>query len=329
MSSIDAVRTLWANLERETATIGVVEAVSPNRIDVAILADAPHGTGLRDGEILQFPRINSYVVLPTERGSLLALVYWLGIDDERSRVDTESDHLGLPLPRRRLRALPLGVLQRRTDPGGVASGLRLDRGVLLFPTVGDPVRLPTRAEAAAAVPRPAAGGLNVSLGRAPLAGDVEVTVDPNRLLGRHLAILGNTGSGKSCTVTTLLRRSANAAGEDTSSYRVILLDLNGEYTTAFDDLEADVDVLRFSVEPDEDAGEEQLRVPAWMWNFREWLSLSRASARSQAPQLRQALDLLRTTDVRGLPLGVVALVAGRQIVNRYRMGAVLDRGDHR
>lgn len=324
MTSVDPAWSLWASLERETATIGVVDAVSPNRIDVAILPDAPHGTGLRDGALLRFPRLNSYVVLPTERGNLLALVYWLGIDDDRNRAAAEPDHIGLPVPRRQLRALPLGVLHRRAS-AGESFELRLERGVLLFPTVGDPVRLPTRAEAAAAVPQVDPGRLSIMLGRAPLAGDVEVSVDPNRLLGRHLAVLGNTGSGKSCTVTTVVRRCAEAAGESTQGFRAIVLDLNGEYSTAFNDLDSEVAVRRFSVEPAADGDEEQLRVPTWLWSFREWLSFSRASARSQAPQLRQALDLLRSTDVRGLPPGVVALIQARHIVRRYEVGAVNDQ----
>jgi DNA helicase HerA-like ATPase len=34
-----------------------------------------------------------------------------------------------------------------------------------------------------------------------------VYVDPDKLYGRHLAVLGNTGSGKSCSVAGLIRWS--------------------------------------------------------------------------------------------------------------------------
>lgn len=312
--------------ERDSATIGVVDAVSPGSIDVSILREAPHGTGLREGSFLRFPRINGFVVLPSERGSILAVVTWLGIDSEQARSGPDPDRIGLPLPRRKLRAVPLGVLRRREsliDDSGPA--LELDRGVLLFPTVGDPVRLPTRAEAAAAVPGVSDGRFTIPIGRAPLAGDVLVHVDPNRLFGRHLAVLGNTGSGKSCTVAQLLRTCVNEVSAGASGFRAIVLDLNGEYKRAFEDLGEFVAVRRFSVTPKDD--EEQLRVPAWMWNYREWLSFTDASAKSQAPQLRRALHMLRTTDMTNQHQAVVGLVVGQRIVRQYHTGAIAPMGN--
>jgi DNA helicase HerA-like ATPase len=308
--------------ERDSSTIGIVEAVSPGSIDVAVLLEAPHGTALREGTFHRFPRINSYVILPSERGSILAMVVWLGINDDQARASGEPDRIGLPTPRRRLRALPLGVLRRSSSLlYGGQPDLVLDRGVLLFPTVGDPVRLPTRAEAAAAVPGAIRTRFSIAIGTAPLAGDADVRVDPNRLFGRHLAVLGNTGSGKSCTVAQLIRASATAAGENAPAFRAIVLDLNGEYQTAFDDLGGSIPIRRFSVQP-VDGESVQLRVPAWLWNYREWLSFSEASAKSQAPQLRRALHVLRTTDVSGVQPSVVGIVAGRRIVRQYQGGAI-------
>lgn len=307
--------------ESGSSTVGVVEAVSPSSVDVSILREAPHGTGLREGYFLRFPRINGFVVLPSERGNILAVVTWLGVDAEHLRFTQESDRLGLPLPRRRLRAVPLGVLRRRGSLlDSQNEALELDRGVLLFPTVGDPVRLPTRAEASAAVPGIRDDTFSIEIGRAPLAGDTPVHVDPNRLFGRHLAVLGNTGSGKSCSVAQLIRSSVQSSGADTKAFRAIILDMNGEYRHAFNGLGTSVPVRRFSVAPE--AGEEQLRVPAWLWNYREWLSFTDASAKSQAPQLRRALHILRTTDLTNQHQAVVGLVVGQRIVRQYHAGAV-------
>lgn len=312
--------------ERDSAAIGIVDAVSPSQIDVAVLREAPHGTGLREGAFHRFPRINSYVVLPSERGSILAVVTWVGVSDDHSEVARQPDRIGLPVPRRRLRALPLGVLRRTASLlSGGEPVLELDRGVLVFPTVGDPVRLPTSAESRAAVPTARDDRVAIPVGRAPLASDAELSVDPNRLFGRHLAVLGNTGSGKSCTVAQLLRSSATAVGPGLRSFRAIVLDLNGEYRHAFDDLGGGVQVRHFSVRPDPAAA--QLRVPYWLWNYREWLSFTEASARSQAPQLRRCLHLLRTTELADVPRAVVGLVAGRRIVRQYEAGAVESKAN--
>ena len=52
---------------------------------------------------------------------------------------------------------------------------------------------------------------HVLIGTSPLAANAEVKIDPDRLFGRHLAVLGNTGSGKSCSVAGLIRWSMDEA----------------------------------------------------------------------------------------------------------------------
>ena len=312
--------------ERDAATVGVVEAVSSNNIEVGIVREAPHGTGLWEGILQRFPRINSYLVIPAEHGGVLALVVWVGIDTNRiSEEDQVSDLIGMPTPRRRLRAIPLGLL-RYGGPGSsaVRSSVSLDRGALVFPTVGDPVRLPTPAELKAVVPGSSEHKLTVPVGHAILAADARVELDPNRLFGRHLAVLGNTGSGKSCSLAHLLRASASSVSS-ISGFNAVILDLNGEYRDVFDDLPDGIRVRRFTVQPDDfdsHSDSAQLRVPYWLWNYQEWLSFSEASARAQAPQLRRCLHLLRTTDIATLPVGIVQLVGGRSIIRRYIAGSV-------
>lgn len=265
--------------------VGVVESVAPDAINVVLSPDAPHGTALNTRTLSRFPRINGYVVIPSEAGAILALVTWLGVEQDRNRLGaSDGDLVGLATPRRRMRVLPLGTVD---IPGDRTPAL--ERGVLHFPTVGDPVLLATSEQLAAlALPDDDA---HVRLGTAPLAGGGVVRVDPDRMLGRHLAILGNTGSGKSCSAALFVRRVIEASRTtDASGPRVVVLDANGEYQNAFNDLEG-VQVRRFAVEPDENA--ELLRVPAWLWNSREWVAFSGAQRAAQAPFLRQALRLLR------------------------------------
>lgn len=82
---------------------------------------------------------------------------------------------------------------------------------------------------------------HVKIGTSPLAGNANVKIDPNRLFGRHLAVLGNTGSGKSCSVAGLIRWSLEAVKEKRTdnqpNARFIILDPNGEYSRAFNDFD--------------------------------------------------------------------------------------------
>ncbi len=314
--------THLARHDREGSTIGVVEAVSPNEIKVGIFSEAPHGTGLFDGELHRFPHVNGHIVVPSEQGSILARVVWVGIDLDRSQVNPRDDQIGLPHPRRRLHAVALGVLKQTIDhANGSKTQCTLDRGALTFPTIGDPVRLPTRRERRAAVPGSSLESWNVDIGIAPDLGNLAVQVDPDRLFGGHLAVLGNTGSGKSCTVAQLLRSSANTFEKHLSGFRVIIIDSNGEYVQCLDDLSPNVMVRKFSASPEAD-GQEQLRVPYWLWNDREWLSFANASSRSQAPQLQRALQMARQIGFREIHPAVISLIFGMKIVEQFSSRAL-------
>ncbi|MCD7953217.1 MAG: DUF87 domain-containing protein, partial [Synergistaceae bacterium] len=171
-------------------------------------------------------------------------------------------------------------------------------GVEIYPTVGDPVLLPTQQELKSIVE--SGENRRVKIGTSPLAGNAAVCVDPDRLFGRHLAILGNTGSGKSCSVAGVIRWSIEAArrsilcpecGQPQNiNSRFIILDPNGEYSQAFKDLGG---VRVFAVEPDEENDVQQLQVPLWLWNSSEWCAFTQASSRVQRPVLIQALRTVR------------------------------------
>ncbi|WP_235390839.1 helicase HerA domain-containing protein, partial [Pseudomonas avellanae] len=195
----------------------------------------------------------------------------------------------LPYPLRKMSLNPLGCLAYDGHFQGNERYV-FRRGVDAYPTVGDPVLLPTQIQLRAIVE--SGENRHVKIGTSPLAGNAEVKIDPDRLFGRHLAVLGNTGSGKSCSVAGLIRWSLEAArkasdGADPNA-RFIVLDPNGEYANTFRDLSK---VRVFAVEPS--VGVNQLQVPLWFWNTVEWSAFTQASAKTQRPTLIQALRSVR------------------------------------
>jgi hypothetical protein len=277
-------------------TIGTVESVAPDEIKVLLELDAPQSVALNSGQPVRFPRINGYVLIPNEAGSLVGMVTWMGI--ERSAFPKrpglrDFGLVDLPFPLRKMLVVPLGTLV--ADAGDSDSGFELRRGAIAFPSVGDAVLLPTTKQIRALVEAQGAN-CRVDIGRSPLGVDARVSIDPDKLFGRHVAILGNTGSGKSCSVAGLIRWSLEAATKERElksrakapNARFIVLDPNGEYRETFSDLK---NVRLFQVEG-EGTGE-PLRVPAWMWNSHEWSAFTRAAPGTQRPLLLQALRNLR------------------------------------
>ena len=277
----------------DSLRIGTIDFVSPDEIKVLLDIEAPDGVALNTGTPRPFPRINGYVLIPSDDGHLVAQVEWITIERSQYPKRKGMQDFGLvdlPYPLRKMSLNPLGVLAyERTDTNGNDS-YRFRRGVESYPTVGDAVLLPTQNQLRAIVE--SGDNRRVLIGTSPLAANAEVKIDPDRLFGRHLAVLGNTGSGKSCSVAGLIRWSMNEARKARSgaepNARFIVLDPNGEYANTFRDMSR---VRVFAVEPSE--GIEQLQIPLWLWNSAEWAAFTQASAKTQRPTLVQALRSVR------------------------------------
>jgi len=270
--------------------IGTVEFVSPDEIRVALEVDAPEAVALNVGVPRPFPRVNSYLLIAVEEALLVGQVEWITIERSpfpKRRGMQDFGLVDLPYPLRRLRLNPLGTLLYNSGESTYA----LSRGTSALPSVGSAVILPTELQLRSIVE--SGEQRRVKIGTSPLASDAEVCVDPDRLFGRHLAVLGNTGSGKSCSVAGLIRWSVEQAEQHRKApphARFIVLDPNGEYSRAFSG-DGSVNARTFRVNPTE--GERELKVPLWLWNSAEWCSFLQASARTQRPALLDALRVVR------------------------------------
>lgn len=306
----------------ESLRIGSVDFVSPNEIKVLLDVEAPNNVALNAGVPRPFPRVNEYALIPTESGLLVAQIEWITIERSqypKRRGVQDFGLLDLPYPLRKMSLNPLGLLKEKREGG--ETSYSFSRGVERFPSVGDPVLTPTSEQLRAIVE--SGEKRNVTLGVSPLADGASVKVDPDRLFGRHLAILGSTGSGKSCSVAGAIRWSIEAAQaeiakpeetkeqaerqkqEETNKQkaakekeetkkpvnaRFIVLDPNGEYTSTFSGLPG---VRVYGAEDDKSQKIEQLRVPIWLWNGDEWAAFAQASEKTQRPTLIQALRSVR------------------------------------
>jgi len=115
---------------------------------------------------------------------------------------------------RMLRMNPLGEI---TQQGG------FQRGVAHYPTTGAEVHLVTSATLKVLFAKYAAAKFNV--GRLSASENVEVFLDPDAFFGRHAAILGQSGAGKSWSVTSFIQSTLKSM----PNAHIIVLDLHGEY----------------------------------------------------------------------------------------------------
>ncbi len=314
-----------------TLVIGEVESVSPNEVRVLLELDAPAATALNTGTPAPFPRLNSYVLIPNEEGATVGYISWIGI--ERSPYPKRSGFkdfglVDLPFPLRKMIISPVGTLTAGKDRLTGTVRYELSRGVVAFPSVGDQVLLPTP-EQITAIFGARVTDRRVLIGHSPMASNAAIMVDPDKIFGRHLAVLGNTGSGKSCTVAGLIRWSieavinsiAECGKKGSPNARFIVLDPNGEYAKAFDDMG---DAVRLFRVPPIEGKEHSLQVPAWLWSGHEWTAVAHAQPGAQRPLLMQCLRDLKCGQMAGLPR--------EAIIHRYlesysiRVSALLNAG---
>ena len=266
--------------------IGVVEFIAPDDIKVQLDLEAPDGIAANAGVPREFPRINSYVLIPNEGGHIVCQVEWINI--ERSPFPKRKGYrdyglIDLPFPIRKMKVAPLGILQTSAE-----EKFKFQRGVHSFPSIGSPVLIPTDLQLKSIVE--SGSNRRVYIGNSPLTANAEVKIDPDRLFGRHLAILGNTGSGKSCTVAGLIQWSLEATEQgDNANSRFIILDPNGEYAKVFGDK---AKVLQVGGE-----GDNSLEVPLWLWNSEEWRAFTLAKPGAQLPLLKRALRAMRNEEL--------------------------------
>ena len=130
-----------------------------------------------------------------------------------------------------------------------------ERGISQYPGINDEVHLVTEKELGRIYGTTDDG--QITIGRLAGAESIPVRIDLDRLVTRHSAVLGSTGSGKSTTICSLLRSIClSDDGQRKASARILLLDIHGEYGDA---LKTVAQVFR--VNPSED--EQPLHVPYW------------------------------------------------------------------
>lgn len=183
------------------------------------------------------------------------------------------------------------------------------RGVVTYPLPGQGIFVASVVELQRIYNRPDKPSVHV--GTLSQAASLPVYLLTDELLGKHFAILGTTGSGKSCSVTVLLRSILEVAPRA----HVILLDPHNEYRRAFPDLAEIIDPTT-------------LNLPHWLLNFEESVELfigkTEHVATSQTNILKDAILAARRE------FGTVGIPPEKITVDTpvpYRLGDMLAQID--
>ena len=144
----------------------------------------------------------------------------------------------------------------------------------------------------------------IEIGTSAVFKDYPVKAQLDALFGGHVAVLGNTGSGKSCTVASIVQSVFDRVEEFWAiGASFVVFDVNGEYRQAFENMPWQVQGSYFKATSSEAEAQQldegflgadlidRFRLPHWFMTVDEWVLLLRASEKTQLPVLRTALGL--------------------------------------
>lgn len=233
----------------KATVIGTVQDVSGTSVSVTLTSDRFSGLSFVHGQGHKIGQIGSFVKIPVGYVDLYGIVSQVGAS---------------AVPEKALQTMPNGLrwMTIQLIGEGYRSG-KFQRGISQYPTFEDEVHLVSEVDLQAIYGRSDKQNHLVRVGYVAGSESIDALVDVNKLVTRHSAVVGTTGSGKSTTVAGLLNVLSD--GARFPSARIIVLDLHGEYAKALAD-RANV----FKINPDgRNVNEHQLCIPFWALNFDE------------------------------------------------------------
>ncbi|WP_020485787.1 ATP-binding protein [Methylomonas sp. MK1] len=235
--------------------IGEVESVSGNTVTIKMASSYPSNMPIVDGTVYRIGQIGSFLKIPLGYANLYGLI-------------TQAGMLAMPEPLliayKENPSIVDGHRWLRMILVGEQIGASFERGVLQSPTSGDQVHLVTNEDL-----RIVYGGYDaqssIVIGNQSASEGLSAQLDMDKLISRHCAIIGSTGSGKSNAVSIVVNAIAE---KPLPSNRILMIDPHGEYASS---LSGKCRVFR--VEANAKLGEGELCVPFWALPFKELMAI--------------------------------------------------------
>lgn len=245
-------------MKHEATYLGTVEDVSGASIRVKLAQDTVSGLSFIEGQGYRVGQVGGFVRIPIGSVNLYGVISQVGASAVPERLAAVDEHGN--------RWMTIQLV------GEGHPGVGFDRGISQYPTVGDEAHLVTETDLRTIYGRPSDERF-VQVGRLASAGAIPALVEIDRLVTRHSAVVGATGSGKSTTVAGIL-----AALSDRARYpsaRILVIDIHGEYGRALSDR-----ATVFRVGADAGRGERPLYIPYWALTLDELLPVLTGSIES-------------------------------------------------
>ena len=234
--------------------LGDVQDVNGTTVSITLSKESLTGFVYIDGQGYRVGQIGSFVRIPIGFNDLFGIISQVGASAVPEN-QVENQVYG----NRWMKIQLIGESQRNSV---------FQRGLSQYPTIGDEVHLVSEKELKNIYGQPDKPYF-VKVGHISNADSIPALIDINKLITRHSAVVGTTGSGKSTTVASIINALSNK--DKYPSSRIIMLDLHGEYGHALKDK---ANIYKINADKSPSSKEKELHIPFWALNFDELCEIS-------------------------------------------------------
>ena len=241
-------------MKTNSTYLGSVQDVTGTTVRVAMINDSLSGLTYVNGEGYRIGQIGSFIKIPIGYNYLFGIITQIG-----AGAVPENQIQNQPYGNRWITIQLVGEGQRMGE---------FQRGISQYPTVGDEVHLVSEDDLKRIYGQPDKPYF-VNVGHIAGAESIPALIDVNKLVTRHSAVVGTTGSGKSTTVASLLNALSDV--KKYPSARILVFDIHGEYGQALKDK---ANVFKINADKSVGSNEKELYLPFWALSFDELCEIS-------------------------------------------------------
>jgi DNA helicase HerA-like ATPase len=285
-------------MAKTTTLIGRLSEVCGSGMTATLTIDIENGFPvlLVGGEPIRVGQVGSYVRIKDRDIQIIALV--TNSSEEEMVVPTTPGGGSEGNAKHSIRR---GVISL-TPVGEIDGDGKFERGLGNFPVPGAEVHVMSSGQIGVMFEKYRAMGFN--LGYLPAHPSMRVCLDPSVMFGRHVAVLGQSGSGKSWGVANILQRALSVMPRA----HIIVLDIHGEYVWTGDDGKRHTAFNKGMVQA---IDARELEIPYWLLTFAELVDLlidrEDDSATVQIAYLREVVHELRVKANPDMPAAQISI----------------------
>ena len=255
-------------MQNDVTYLGKVIKVDSSTVEVEVSGEIPSSSLIIKGKVYKLGQIGTFVKIIAGNISTYGLVE--SVSNVASNINDD-----IFLKNGNSRFLTVHLI------GEKVGNRRFEKGIGLYPTINDEVHIVTDDDLFDIYGKEKSvdDGL-LAIGKHASSDNLDVYLDIHKLVLRHAAILGSTGSGKSNSVVAVIKQIRNQM----KNSRMLLIDPHGEYASAFP--EAKVFRIGDTVKP--------LYIPFWLMNFEElmYFLVGAKSIDDQRPEYRRFREMI-------------------------------------